>query len=243
MRKRIKSLEDPNEMANPISTAVLMLCLSASVVSCARYDPLRSFIGSYRRYTETKGNVQKDRYTSPQGNFSCKVPALLKPGAVVKDSFSKKEGTGMVVFADDFGLQLMVQWYEIPTNANAVSDSALLEQIAVSIKEMDKKSLRKVTFGKESLGAVDQPTLFYLATAEMADVKVYIPRSQRDTVTKESMIPHIFRGHSFFRRGGWIYVLTSQEDSLLRHENKTPDQREKDLRSKLEKYLTDFEFK
>lgn len=229
--------------ANCLLISVLLLCLGVSLVGCARFDPLRGFVGSYRSYSETKRGIKDGRYTSPQGNFSCRVPNLMRPGAVIKDTFSKKEGTGMIVFADDFGLHLMVHWYEVPADTKGISDSALLEQTAASMKEMDKKSLRKATFGKENLGVADQPTLFYVATAEMPGVKVYIPRSQRDTVTKESMMPRIFRGHLFFRRGGWVYALTTQEDSLLGDEKKTVEQRETDLRSKLEKYLVDFEFK
>ena len=219
------------------------ICM-ATMTGCAQFDPLRGAIGSYRSYTEIKGSIQDGRYTSPSANFSCKVPALIKPGAVIQDGTNKKEGTGVVAFVDDFGLQLMVHWFEVPANANLASDSVLLEQAANFMKETDKKSLPEVTIGTEQLDVADRSTLFYMVVAEAPGVKVYIPPAQRKTVTKEMVMPHVLRGHLIFRRAGWVYALTTQTEAEFGADKANAnEEQEAKVRSKLEKLLADFEFR
>lgn len=224
---------------------VLLICICAAILTgCARLDPLRGFVGSYRSYTEIKGDIQDGRYTSPHANFSCKVPDLIKPGAVIKDDINQKEGTGIVAFGDDFGLRFMVRWFEVSADANSISDSVLLEQIAVYMRETDKKMLAKATIEPERLDEAGQSTLFYMVIAEAPDVKVYIPPAQRDTMTKEMVIPHVFRGHLIFRRGGWVYVLTTQTETRFGEDKtKTAEEQEVEVRAKLQQLLADFEFK
>jgi len=232
-------------------TVVVLLCASlfvtAALNGCARVDPLRGFIGSYRNYTTISGTIQEGRYTSPQTNFSCRVPDLMKPGAVIKDDVNKKEGAGIVAFGDDMGLRFAVRWFEISPDGRSFSDPVLLKGIAEFMEAEDRKSLPKAIIEPAKSvdsGTTKQPALFYIATGEVPGVKVWIPPAQRESVTKEMITPRVFRGHLLLHRGNWVYAITTQcEDKFGADKKKTLEKQERRLRSEIEKLLEGIEFK
>src|SRR5882724_3752156 len=113
-------------------TVLGIICM-ALIGGCASHDPVRSAIGSYRNYTKITGKIEGDRYYSPANNFSCVVPPLIKPGAVIQDASNKTaDGSrvGMVGFDDDLGTLYRVDWFEIaPDLSRSLPDKELLERI------------------------------------------------------------------------------------------------------------------
>src|SRR6185295_4210901 len=98
----------------PFTSALVFTLLSLVLTGCtSTTDPLRSLIGSYRDYTEIKGKIEGDRYFSPLKNFSCNVPPLVKPGALIHDDFGPEQGA--VTFGDDMGTLMRVDYFVIPS--------------------------------------------------------------------------------------------------------------------------------
>lgn len=75
-----------------------------------RSDPLRRWLGSYRHYAAIAGRIGNGRYFAPHKRFSCRVPALFTPGAVVTDSFMK--GKFNISFSDDMGRLYIIEGTE-----------------------------------------------------------------------------------------------------------------------------------
>ncbi len=92
---------------------IALVLLSFALDGCTSpNDPLRSLFGSYRNYTSIKGKIEANRYYSPTNNFSCAVPPLIEPGAVIRDNLGPIGGT--VEFEDDLGTLIRVDYFYIP---------------------------------------------------------------------------------------------------------------------------------
>ncbi len=111
---------------------VIGLCpLTALVyyhISSSTFDPLRSIIGSYRNYVEIEGSITDGIYTPPLKNFSCHFPSLSTgaTGKVLQDHFWT-DGSGAIIFTDDFGTLLRVDYWEVN------------ESVSLSLENPDKK--------------------------------------------------------------------------------------------------------
>jgi len=215
----------------PVSGVVLAVILAG----CARRDPFRSFLGSYRNYTEIKGTIKDGRYTSPQANFSCLVPPLARPGAVIHDESRKlKEGNvvGKAGFEDDLGTFLRVDWFEVPGDMRARPDRVLLERVADSLFAAYRQGIpnSEIEVHKYS-GETNNQSLFLMARLPSGSTMTV--NGRRQDCSRASLV---------FRRGNWAYALSTQDRPLL-PKTTTVEQREAELRSKLEEFLASFEFK
>lgn len=216
---------------------VLGLCCVIHLAGCSSSDPLRGAIGSYRNYKNVKGQFVNGCYISPATNFSCVVPRLLEPGAVVRDAFSvAPDGgrMGSVGFEDDLGTYYRVDWFEItPDLAAQVSDRELFErlfnhQIHTYKQFVPNLSLEKKSFAGEG---VDQELFF------SAD----LPGGA--TISNNGKRLDCSRGTLVLRKGNWGYSITTQDLTVLEPRKPTAEEREVVLRSKLESFVAGFEFK
>ena len=104
----------------PLWTVLILIALSPLTalgyyqISSSTFDPLRSIIGSYRNYVEIEGSITDGIYTPPLKNFSCRFPSLETgpKGNVLQDHFWT-DGSGVVVFTDDFGTLLRADYWEV----------------------------------------------------------------------------------------------------------------------------------
>ena len=213
----------------PVSGIVCTVILAG----CARRDPFRSFLGSYRNYTEIKGTIKDGCYTSPQANFSCSVPPLARPGAVIHDESRKmKEGNvvGKAGFEDDLGTFLRVDWFEIPAEMNAQPDQVLLQRIAYTLFAAYREVIPNSEIEVQKFsGETGDRSLFLMARLPKGSTMKL--NGRRLDCSRASLV---------FRRGKWAYALSTQERPLL---PTSVEQREVELRSKLEEFLAGFEFK
>jgi hypothetical protein len=204
---------------------------------CASNDPLRGAVGSYRNYKNVKGQLKGGRYTSPTGNFSCAVPRLVEPGAVMRDLSNKLDDgsrAGTVGFEDDFGTLYRVDWLEVaPDLAGKLSERELLErmfnfQVATYRQSIPQTSLE----AKEPSGDGTNSILFFV---------VRLP--QGSTIARNGRRLDCSRASLVLPRGTWVYSLTTQTDAIQSRQEETPEERKIALRSKLDEFLRGFEFK
>ena len=219
------------------------------LTSCSSVQPMHG------TSSEIKGTIKDGRYFSPNGNFSCAVPPLAKPGAIIEDSLDKtKDGyVGTVKFEDDYGKLFRVDWYEVPTDiqehekklGKPLYGATMLEGfLTLQMQNFHHVFPEATVEAEETIGDITNLMLF-------ADVR--IPKGA--TLTDNGQRLDCSRGLFIFNRNNWAYVISIQDvcddstalvsiDGNSFHPSKpTVEERKADLKPRLEKFLLGFEFK
>ena len=243
MRQVQMSIISKNKMHIAFSFLLVGLLF---LTSCSSLGSTRGTVGS----SELKGKITDGRYFSPNGNFSCAIPPLAEPGAIIQDSSNKTEDgcVGTVKFGDDFGKLFRVDWAEVPPDISQqlgkpLYDQAMLEGILISQMQNFHQVYPQTTVeAREMMGEKTNLLLF-------ADVR--IPRGT--TFIQDGQHLDCSRGLFIFKQNHWVYTISIQDacvdsvdlvaiDSF--HPSKpTVEERKADLKPRLEKFLEGFEFK
>jgi hypothetical protein len=205
--------------------------------------------------SEIKGTIKNGRYFSPNENFSCAIPPLAEPGAIIEDSSDTTEDgyVGTVKFEDDYGKLFRVDWYEVSPDIKAheqklgkfLYGATMLEGLlTLQMQNFHHVFPQATVEAKETIGDVTNLMLF-------ADVR--IPKGA--TLMQNGQRLDCSRGLFIFSRNNWAYVISIQDvcddstalvsiDSDSFHSSKpTMEERKADLKPRLEKFLEGFEFK
>jgi hypothetical protein len=220
---------------------IISICgfLSLFLSGCtSTTDPLRSVIGSYRNYTKVKGKIEAGRYYAPSNNFSCAVPFLIQPGAVIRDEVGPEGGT--VAFEDDMGTLVRVDYFLIPSgggidSATAEGRKSLAETVFnFTVDRMyravvpDTKVLHKEYVQlQDGMRAEKNVALFAIAL---------LPKGSSISEVKSGRYDAL-RASLIFVKGRYSYVLTIQDIPGLfdrRNVQLPEEERNKRLLSKLE---------
>lgn len=209
------------------------------VAGCARFDPGRSLLGSYRNYYETKGKIKEGRYFSPNANFSCAVPTLVQPGAVIRDKIERIEGgiIATVWFEDDFGQLYRISWYEItPDDFKKLDQFPIHRALLESILAYQLMLFREVSPGttlelSETTGEGENANMFAVIHAPGAS-NIAVNGKRADST----------RGFLIFIKKQWIYALSIQDTAPFDFKQETKRDRNQRLKTGLERFANTMEF-
>jgi len=214
------------------------------LTSCSSVNSTR---GSY---SEVKGTIKDGRYFSPNGSFSCAVPPLAEPGAIIQDSSNKTADgyVGTVKFEDDYGKLFRVDWAEVPPDigqqlGKPLYDQMMLDGILTSqMQNFHQVYPQAAVEAEETIG--DKTNLMLFAD-------VHIPKGT--TFIRDGEHLDCSRGLFIFKRNNWVYTISIQDacvDSTdlvaidsFHPSQPTMEERKADLKPRLENFLKGFEFK
>jgi hypothetical protein len=161
----------------------------------------------------TKGKVKKHVYYSPENNFNVPVPSGL--GTKVDDGYDKS-GVGAVSFHDDFGGQQGIHYMRIPPDVLPKFDETALPADMLShwLNNVAMVTwFRPVSADSRVLHETAAP----FENMEVLLAEVEIPSGSSMVVTDKSGTRRAdsTRGLVIFRRGKYVYMLTTEEASVF----------------------------
>jgi len=237
------------KIVSKIQIAFGLLLAGVFLTSCSSVN------SSHGNSSEIQGTIKDGRYFSPNGNFSCTIPPLAQPGAIVQDSSNKTPDgyVGTVKFEDDYGKLFRVDWAEVPPDikeheqklGEPLSGAIMLEGfLTFQMQNFHQVFPQATVEAKETIGEITNLILF-------ADVR--IPKGA--TLMDNGQRLDCSRGLFIFKRNNWVYTISIQDvrddstalvsiDSDSFHPSKsTVEERKADLKPRLEIFLKGFEFK
>lgn len=215
------------------------------VTSCSSFDPLRAGIGSYRNYTEIKGKIEDEKYISPLNNFSCVVPPLLKPGALIRDDFNQAQEMGSVGFEDDLGTLIRVDYFATPKEKAQQIETVegrkatAQEVFDFTVEQMYRPVAPKTTVTHTEFVELQGGTGLQRNVA-LFGIALLPKGSNLSEATKGRY--DALRASLVFVRGKFVYVLTVQD--IPGHFGVTfpEEENKKRLLKKLEEFYGTFSF-
>ena len=178
-------------MRSSISIVAVLACLLVGCVS-----------GGHRGSDEAppSGSI----YRSPQGNFTCTVPNLLRPGARQVEHVG--DGMANVTFSDDMGAMLRIESIKLPDTLTITPEN-LPKQLdrcydATVMDLFRSVAADTVTLHREQLTTAAGQTLFAV---------VQIPHGSTLANADTGQRPDSVRGVMVFVQQGYFYLLMNQE--------------------------------
>jgi hypothetical protein len=161
----------------------------------------------------TKGKVKKGVYYSPEKNFTVPVPSGM--GTRISDGYSK-EGVGAVSFHDDFGSQSGIHYMRIPPDVQAKFDQAAHPADLLS-HWLNNIALPAWFTSNFPTSRILHEAVVSFENMEVILAEVEIPGGSFMTVMDKDGTRRLdsLRGLIIFRRGPYIYMLTTERTNIL----------------------------
>jgi hypothetical protein len=163
----------------------------------------------------TKGKVKKGVYYSPEKNFTVPVPKGM--GMKIDDSYHEEDGAGAVSFHDDFGSNQGIHYMRIPTEVLPKFDEKAAHPGELLSNWLNDIAMpgwfRPVSPNSRVLHESVEPfenMEVLLAEVEIPGVSTMVEMGQGGGRRLDSQ-----RGLVIFRHGKYIYMLTTEEQSLF----------------------------
>ncbi len=199
---------------------IVLACgfLSLALPGCSYlYAPLPDALGGGGSKDDVRisGRIKEGRYYSRYSNFSCAVPPLIHPGAVIEDDYYTQSGT--VSFSDDLGALVRIDYWEIP------KPLAVHAGTASGIKSIENWFFDSIVLGRMYRPFSSVLKIFYRGDVELVDAKtgqrdialfavVWLPKgstiSEDTTGRLDAMRPSIL-----FVKGRYAYLIAIQDMS------------------------------
>jgi len=185
----------------------------ALLAGCASPDANHDPAALYRHYGEIKGTLKQGRYTAPDGSFSCAIPELAEPGATIKDTANTTADgrSGTVGFQDEMGALLRVDWLELSPSerlqgTNLVFDRAVEETFSqLMFSHYQQVSPAASLADHEFISDPGEEKLFAVAL---------LPGGSTLSDKSSGQRLDAYRAALIFRRGNWVYCLSTQFTKL-----------------------------
>jgi hypothetical protein len=197
-------------------------------------DPLlRSVFGSYRSYSDISGSFVGGKYTSPTGDFTCEFPNRNIAGDTLKDTFD--QNSGRVVFFDDFGTLLSVDYIDngqLSVFGDPDEEKSYLEEALASLMQsmfVPASPTSSISY-KEFLNNKNQVILYAV---------INFPKGSTLADSKTGERLDALRGVFIFNKGKYLYMLNSQSGVFDPNDSSSIENLKKDL----EEFYNTCEFK
>lgn len=195
---------------------MVMMLLGLFILNgCARFDPLRGLLGSYRNYTHIDGTIKDGVYYDPCNRFTLKVPCLMKPGAVIQGVM--KENYGYIVFYDDLGTLIRLDVGTVSTDEDRAYMHSPGTAYFDASRELQVARCQQAVPG----AALIHQEYLDLGLIDADYFVLSMPRGHTLASASGRRLDAL-RGFLCFIRGDTLYVLSTQEIDSEKKDKTSP---------------------